>query len=98
MLAIVDPWSGTIWFIVVALVAAGLLWAGWWAVRGRRRWLLMLPALVAVGVLWVAFDTLVLAPTRWERDGVCSGWWQEVPTFLPDGSYNHKPELCIAPM
>lgn len=98
MLAIIDPWTGTIWFTVVTLVAAGGFWAAWHVLRARRRWLLVLPALMAGLVLWAALDTLVLAPLRWQRDGVCSGWWQAVPTYLDDGSYNRTPELCIAPM
>lgn len=98
MLAIIDPWTGTIWFTVGVLLAAGVFWGAWRVLRGRQRWLLVVPGLVAVVVLWVALDSLVVAPIRWQRDGVCSGWWQAVPTYLDDGTYNRKPELCIAPM
>lgn len=98
ILAVIDPWTGLIWFTVASLVVAGLCWGAWAALRGRQRLLLVLPALVAAAVMWAALDTLVLAPIRWQRDGVCSGWWQAVPTYLDDGTYNRKPELCISPM
>lgn len=98
MLAIIDSSTGLIYFGIAALVACGALWTGWRALRGRGRWLLLLPALVAGLVMWAVFDSLVLAPVRWEREGVCSGWWQAVPTYLEDGTHNRKPELCIAPM
>ena len=97
MLAVIDPWTGGIWFTVLGLVAAGLFWGAWLVLRGRQRWLMVLPALVAVLVLGVAFDTLVLAPVRWQRDGVCSGFWQPVPTYLKNGSYNRTPDLCVGP-
>ena len=98
MLAIIDPWTGTIWFTVGLLIAAGVFWGGWHLLPGRQRWLLVVPGLIAALVLWAALDSLVLAPIRWQRDGVCSGWWQAVPTYLDDGTYNDTPELCIAPM
>jgi hypothetical protein len=98
VLAVIDLWTGAIWFTVLALVAAAAAWGAWRLLHGHQRWLLLLPAVVGVAVLWAAFDTLVLAAVRWERDGVCSGWWQAVPTYMPDGTYNRKPDLCIAPM
>ena len=97
MLAVIDPWTGSIWFTVLALIAGALFWGAWRVLRGRQRWLMLLPSLVGVIVLGVVFDALVLAPIRWQRDGVCSSFWQAVPTYLDDGSYNRTPELRVAP-
>lgn len=97
MLAVIDPWTGGIWFFVVVAVASALFWGAWRLLRGRQRWLMLLPSLVTLLVLGVLFDTLVLAAVRWQRDGVCSGFWQPVPTYLGDGSYNRTPDLCVAP-
>lgn len=96
-MAVIDPWTGGIWFTIGLLVVIGLFAAAWWALRGRWRWLLALPAIVTAFVVWVAFDSLVLAPVRWQSDGVCSGWWQGVPTYLDDGTENRTPEVCVGP-
>src|SRR5687767_6327147 len=97
-LAVIDPWTGGIWFGIGFLVMAGVFFGLWRALRGRWRWVLVVPGLAAALVTWAAFDSMVLAPIRWQRDGVCSGWWQAVPTYLEDGTYNRTPDLCIAPM